>query len=260
MVEVTIRNFSAYHGRREPNVKSQWFRMNHSIITDPEITELSVNERWLWIVLLATASRKNSAKVLMAPATMGTMCDLTEAEVLEALDKFLDPPREWITWHTVTADRDLKPKRIQRDGTAGPQAAHARAESGPQTAQEEEQIFPVLGDIATSTGTPLLQQIEPDRQQALIEKFGAAIVRHGAMDAAKWLERNPKRWRELKDKAAFLRNWLRKDVAEHGSTPTAKPKPKAAPPPPCDPIDNVELPLPGLKRGELPPWRKKANE
>jgi hypothetical protein len=88
-VEIRIRNWEKFNPQRKDVKHHSWFRLNNSILEDPDFCDFSGDEFKVWIYILSQASKQMTAKIRVHFTHATRICGLKKSVLVEALKKLV---------------------------------------------------------------------------------------------------------------------------------------------------------------------------
>lgn len=103
-VEITVLKFRKFNPRSDVK-HSSWFRLEHSIIDDPDFFDFTHGEFKAWIYIMAQASKKNTETIVINTNHSQAVSRIKNEEMFSALEKL-----EQLQCITVHVTRTLRPR------------------------------------------------------------------------------------------------------------------------------------------------------
>jgi hypothetical protein len=86
MTTITINKWDEFNPRKDRQ-RHYWFRLNNDFFSSPDLCDLNMEQKWLWVCLLAHASRMGSATFEYKPSYFEKSFSLTKSKMDKALEE-----------------------------------------------------------------------------------------------------------------------------------------------------------------------------
>lgn len=85
-IEITIVNWRKFNPEGERTKTPHWFRINRDIALSDSLDQLSAEQCWVWIQILAECCRKNSGTIMLKVAKLSRFSKVSKQCVCNALE------------------------------------------------------------------------------------------------------------------------------------------------------------------------------
>lgn len=85
VIEIEIINWDKYNPKRDQQTYT-WLRLDNSVGIDPDLFGLAADQKFLWVVLLCEASKKNSAHLRLTLGYLEHVTGIKRARIRETLE------------------------------------------------------------------------------------------------------------------------------------------------------------------------------
>jgi len=109
---IRILNWDRFNPKRAQKTYT-WLRLNNDFMLQPEMTELDVEQKYVWICILCWASKKNKGDFKTTMKHMMNLTGVSEKKILGTLKTL----KEWEVIDFNTTEKCSEPKNTQQNAT-----------------------------------------------------------------------------------------------------------------------------------------------
>jgi hypothetical protein len=116
-MRITINNWENYNPKRDQKTYS-WLRLENTFALDPVVYEFDLLTKFIWVLLLCEASKKNEADCTIIPQLIAIQAGCKSKDVIQAIENIAKTPLLTYDRATTASGRITTPTlRDERDDT-----------------------------------------------------------------------------------------------------------------------------------------------